>query len=192
MADTKTATQKQEEGQVRKITVDAGRLQEALKHALELEQMLVDCIGMGVPMREEVDEQEEKAAAGSDAGNADKVSLEAQLTEVDVKCPWEGPEEQGAEQKDCPSVPWEESEEQEAERRNRPPVLEEQEAERRNRPPVLPITKDDIIRIIVRKIKQDRANNELIGAILKSYGVDRVSDLPVEKYEAFLMDLTQI
>ncbi len=172
MADTKTTTQKQEEEQVRKITVDAGRLQEALKHALELEQMLVDCIGLGVPVRED-GEREEKAAAGGDTGQANTVSLEEQLTEVDVKCPWE---EQGAERKDRPSDPWEESEEQEEERRNRPPVL----------------VKDDIIRIIVRKIKQDRANNELIGAILKSYGVDRVSDLPEEKYEAFLTDLTQI
>lgn len=192
MADTKTTTQKQEEEQVRKITVDAGRLQEALKHTLELEQMLVDCIGLGVPVRED-GEQEEKAAAGGDSWKAEKVSLEAQLTEVDVKCPWEGPEEQGAEQRDCPSIP--SIPEREAERRNRPPVLE-----RKNRPSVPEehsptpdaITKDEIIRIIVRKIKQDRANNELIGAILKSYGVDRVSDLPVEKYETFLMDLTQI
>ena len=182
MADTKTTTQKQEEEQVRKITVDAGRLQEALKHALELEQMLVDCIGLGVPVRED-GEREEKAAAGGDTGQANTVSLEEQLTEVDVKCPWE---EQGAERKDRPSDPWEESEEQEEERRNRPPVPEE------HSPTPDSITKDEIIRIIVRKIKQDRANNELIGAILKSYGVDRVSDLPVEKYEAFLIDLTQI
>ena len=54
------------------------------------------------------------------------------------------------------------------------------------------VTQDDITRIIVRKIKQDRSNNEKIGAILKTYGVSKVSDLPAIKYEAFLTDLSQI
>ena len=54
------------------------------------------------------------------------------------------------------------------------------------------ITQDDITRIIVQKIKQNRSNNEKIGAILKSYGVAKVSDLPVAKYEAFVTDLSAI
>ena len=46
------------------------------------------------------------------------------------------------------------------------------------------VTKDDITKIIVQKLKKDRTNNEKIGAILKTYGVTKVSELPTEKYEA--------
>ena len=51
---------------------------------------------------------------------------------------------------------------------------------------------DDITKIIVRKVKQDRTNNEKIGSILKTYGVARVSELPTAKYEAFLTDISQL
>lgn len=54
------------------------------------------------------------------------------------------------------------------------------------------VTVDDITKIIVRKVKQDRTNNEKIGAILKAYGVARVSELPTAKYEAFLTDISQL
>ena len=54
------------------------------------------------------------------------------------------------------------------------------------------VTEDDITKIIVRKIKQDRSNNEKIGAILRTYGAAKVSDLPVAKYEAFLTDVSQL
>ena len=54
------------------------------------------------------------------------------------------------------------------------------------------VTEDDITKIIVRKIKQDRSNNEKIGAILKTYGAAKVSDLPASKYEAFLTDVSQL
>ena len=55
-----------------------------------------------------------------------------------------------------------------------------------------PITTDDITKIIVRKIKQNKANNERIGLVLKTYGVDRVSDLKPEQYEAFITDLAAL
>ena len=58
--------------------------------------------------------------------------------------------------------------------------------------PARPITTDDITRIIVRKIKQKKSNNEKIGQILKSYGVGKVSDLSPEKYEAFVTDLAAL
>jgi hypothetical protein len=51
---------------------------------------------------------------------------------------------------------------------------------------------NDITKIIVQKLKKDRSNNEKIGAILKTYGVAKVSELPAEKYEAFLTDLSQL
>ena len=54
------------------------------------------------------------------------------------------------------------------------------------------VTVDDITKIIVRKVKQDRTNNEKIGSILKTYGVSRVSELPTAKYEAFLTDISQL
>ena len=54
------------------------------------------------------------------------------------------------------------------------------------------ITQDDITKIIVQKLKKDRTNNEKIGAILKAYGLSKVSDLPENKYESFLTDLSQL
>lgn len=54
------------------------------------------------------------------------------------------------------------------------------------------VTVDDITKVIVAKIKQKRSNNEKIGQLLKTYGVDRVSSLPAEKYEAFLTDISQL
>ena len=54
------------------------------------------------------------------------------------------------------------------------------------------VTQDDITKIIVQKIKQNRSNNEKIGAILKTYGVTKVSELPAVRYEAFLTDLSRI
>lgn len=55
-----------------------------------------------------------------------------------------------------------------------------------------PVTTDDITKIIVRKIKQNKANNERIGLVLKTYGVGRVSDLKPEQYEAFITDLAAL
>ena len=63
-------------------------------------------------------------------------------------------------------------------------------AEPKPRVPIL--TKDDITSVIVAKIKQKRSNNEKIGQLLKAYGVGALSDLPAEKYEAFLTDISQL
>ena len=60
------------------------------------------------------------------------------------------------------------------------------------KPAAVTVTADDITKVIVRKIKQDRSNNEKVGAILKTYGVSKVSDLPIAKYEAFLTDISQL
>ena len=54
------------------------------------------------------------------------------------------------------------------------------------------ISLDDLTKIIVRKLKQDRANNGKIEAILKSYGVERVCELPQEKYESFITDVATL
>ena len=66
-------------------------------------------------------------------------------------------------------------------------------ADTKNPPkPVSSVSLDDITKIIVQKIKKERSNNEKIGQILKTYGVVKVSELPEEKYEAFLTDLSQL
>jgi len=54
------------------------------------------------------------------------------------------------------------------------------------------VTQDDISRVIVAKIKQKRDNNAKIGKLLKAYGVSLLSELPPEKYEAFLNDISQL
>lgn len=58
--------------------------------------------------------------------------------------------------------------------------------------PTSSVTLDDITKIIVGKIKQNPGNNEKIHALVKAHGAERVRDLPVSKYEAFLTDLSQI
>jgi len=58
--------------------------------------------------------------------------------------------------------------------------------------PASSVTLDDITKAIVQKIKQDRSNNEKIGQLLMNYGVVRVSEIPVEKREAFLTEVASI
>ena len=58
--------------------------------------------------------------------------------------------------------------------------------------PAVTITRDEITQVIVAKIKKKRDNNEKIGQLLKAYGVEQLSDLPTEKYEAFLVDVSQL
>ena len=155
------------------VTVDANKLREALKHTFEGVTMLFDCIGLNVPVGEPVPEQEEKPeemhpteqVEAVPVKEAEPVQAEEQLTEAETASAESNPEEK--QQADLPS-------------------------EATTSPAVATVTQDDITRIIVRKIKQDRSNNEKIGSILKAYGVAKVSDLPVTKYEAFQTDLSQI
>ena len=75
--------------------------------------------------------------------------------------------------------------------KDEPPDKTKQSASGREKP-VVTITKDDITAVIVAKIKKKRDNNEKIGQLLNAYGVAQLSDLPAEKYEAFLADVSQI
>lgn len=54
------------------------------------------------------------------------------------------------------------------------------------------LTADDLIRVVTQKIKKDRSNKEKVLALLKSYGAAKVSDIPPDKYEAFLTDVSQL
>jgi len=54
------------------------------------------------------------------------------------------------------------------------------------------LTLDDITKVIVTKIKQNRAVNDKIGELVKAYGYKQIRELPEDKYEAFLNDLAQL
>ena len=54
------------------------------------------------------------------------------------------------------------------------------------------ISLDDVTKVIVQKIKQDRGNNGKIGQILKTYGAAKVGELDPKKYEAFLTDVAAL
>lgn len=64
-------------------------------------------------------------------------------------------------------------------------------AAKKQEPPT-ELTADDIIRVVTQKIKQNRANKEKVLALLKSYSAAKVSDIPADKYEAFLTDVSQL
>lgn len=121
--------------------------------------------GETAPDPTEGDAQDDTAAAEETAEDTEDNSLPADTADTP---PWED-----TSQKDeAPDKPAE------------PP------AEQKPRVPIL--TKDDITSVIVAKIKQKRSNNEKIGQLLKAYGVGALSDLPAEKYEAFLTDISQL
>ena len=58
--------------------------------------------------------------------------------------------------------------------------------------PASELTADDLIRVVTQKIKQNRANKDRVLTLLKSYGAAKVSDIPQDKYEAFITDLSQL
>lgn len=80
-------------------------------------------------------------------------------------------------------LPWETAEQ---------PKEEAKSKETEKPQPASTVTADDITKIIVQKIKQNRSNSEKIGFILKTYGVAKVSELSADKYEAFLTDVSQL
>ena len=53
-------------------------------------------------------------------------------------------------------------------------------------------TVDDIMRIAAQKMAKDSSVTEKIGALVKTYGVATLKELPSDKLEAFMTDLTQI
>ncbi len=174
MAEAKRKSRKAGEA-ANLVIVDANRLREALKHTFEGVTMLFDCIGLNVPVGEPIPEQEEKPAESNPAEESEFIPVEEPPEEAPIV---EAPADETTVEK--------------------PPAMETPEEKKQDEPPaetspvVSTVTQDDITKIIVRKIKQDRSNNEKIGAILKTYGVAKVSDLPALKFEAFLTDISQI
>lgn len=89
-------------------------------------------------------------------------------------------------------LPWDTTSEQSPEQpkeRPKPKSAAKKKAEQAN---LTELTADDLIRVVTQKIKQDRANREKALALIKSYGAAKVSDIPPDKYEAFLTDVSQL
>lgn len=133
--------------------------------------------GETAPDPTEVDAQDDTAAAEDTAEDTEDNSLPADTADTP---PWEDTSQKadtGQKEEPPDKAPG-------ADMPAEPPI------EPKPRVPIL--TKDDITSVIVAKIKQKRSNNEKIGQLLKAYGVGALSDLPAEKYEAFLTDISQL
>ena len=109
--------------------------------------------------------------------DSDKPKTDAIVDNQPQGQPQEPPPETKAEQEKTPQE----------EQKNEP-----QESEGKSEKAAVSVTPNDITRIIVRKIKQNKENNDKILMILKAYGVEKVSDLKPEKYEAFVTDLAAL
>lgn len=138
---------------------------------------------------EEAVDKPEDPANDSDSDAGADIQLEAENSAGEA----EDTTEENFPADDADALPWGEDTGQvkDTGQKDEPPDKTKQSASGREKP-VVTITKDDITAVIVAKIKKKRDNNEKIGQLLKTYGVAQLSDLPVEKYEAFLADVSQI
>ena len=184
------------------ITVDAGKRSGALKHTFEGVTMLFDCLGLDVAVTE-LSAAREKEPGETCQTVSGELAPEAKEQQKAADHPEErGHVGDGMEEVKHETVPAVTATEtvKESASDNATGSATETVTETGTQPAAVPValtatvsvTQDDITRIIVRKIKTDRSNNEKIGAIMKTYGVAKVSDLPASKYEAFLTDLSQI
>ena len=83
-------------------------------------------------------------------------------------------------------LPWD------TEPEEKPKEQPKKKAPAKKQEPALELTADDLIRVVTQKIKKDRANKDKVLTLLKSYGAAKVSDIPQDKYEAFITDLSQL
>ena len=134
------------------------------------------------PDAEPVSDNTSEEAPDPAEGDAQDDTAAAEETEEDNSLP--------ADTADTP--PWEDTSQKEEPPDKAPGADMPAEPPIEPKPRVPILTKDDIISVIVAKIKQKRSNNEKIGQLLKAYGVGALSDLPAEKYEAFLTDISQL
>ena len=88
-------------------------------------------------------------------------------------------------------LPWD-TEPEQAEQQEEPKEQPKKKAAPKKKQEQTALTTDDLIRVVTQKIKKDRSNKEKVLALLKSYGAAKVSDIPADKYEAFLTDLSQL
>ena len=83
-------------------------------------------------------------------------------------------------------LPWD------TEPEEKPKEQPKKKATAKKQEPASELTADDLIKVVTGKIKQNRANKDKVLALLKSYGAAKVSDIPQDKYEAFLTDVSQL
>lgn len=162
------------------VAVDARKLSLGLKMTFEGMAMVFDSLGvdMGVPA---VKTDDAKAAIQADKSAEDKLSsVEEPVSEEHNTAP--DAEDQSAADDTVPSAT------ETVDAADAPATEAQPDASE----PTSAVSLDDITKIIVQKIKQNRSNNAKIGSILKTYGVAKVGDLPASKYEAFLTDLSAI
>lgn len=88
-------------------------------------------------------------------------------------------------------LPWD-TEPEQAEQQETPKEQSKKKAAPKKKQEQTTLTADDLIRVVTQKIKKDRSNKEKVLALLKSYGASKVSDIPSDKYEAFLTDVSQL
>lgn len=153
------------------VTVPRPRKKPVKRQKAPDAESVSDTVPEEAPDSAEGDAQDDTAAAEDTAEDTEDNSFAADTADTP---PWEdtSQKEDTSQEDEAPDKPAE------------PP------AEQKPRVPIL--TKDDITSVIVAKIKQKRSNNEKIGQLLKAYGVGALSDLPAEKYEAFLTDISQL
>ena len=179
MAAKKKNAETVESGAPGVIAIDARRLSQGLKMTFEGMAMVFDSLGadMGVPS---VKTDDAKAAVPADKSAEDKAGgVEETVSEEHDTAPDAEAQSTAAEA---------ETSEKTVDDADAPAAEAQPEASE----PTSTVSLDDITKIIVQKIKQNRKNNERIGSILKTYGVAKVGDLPASKYEAFLTDLSAI
>ena len=148
------------------VLVDAELLSQGLKTAFTGIAMVFDSLG------------------ASGAADEIKAAQEARPAPTVPTVPQVSPGAEGSTQEDADALPFD----PDPEVPDKP--VEPKDPDKPSPAPT--VTIDDITKVIVAKIKKKRDNNARIGALLKSYGVEKVSGLPTEKYEAFLTDISEL
>lgn len=162
------------------VSVDMAKLTEGISLVFSGAVKMLEAMAYTVP----VDSSFTANSITDDSSAIDSVSAENHIasdepkTDMTVdKLPQEPPTETKTEQEKTPQE----------EQKNQP-----QESKVETEKAAVSVTPNDITRIIVRKIKQNKENNDKILMILKTYGVEKVSGLKPEKYEAFVTDLAAL
>ena len=166
------------------VSVDMAKFTEGISLVFSGAVKMLEAMSYTVP----VDSSFTANSITDDSSAIDSVSAENHIASDEPKTdaivdnqpqgqPQEPPPETKAEQEKTPQE----------EQKNEP-----QESEGKSEKAAVSVTPNDITRIIVRKIKQNKENNDKILMILKAYGVEKVSNLKPEKYEAFVTDLAAL
>ena len=184
------------------VTVDAHKLGQGLKSTFEGVAMVFDSIGVeaGFQIEEKpekpiaVNAKETKTEKGERGGKinvSEKPAVETMTPDEDPTQYVEDGTEAGAEDV-AEDTAGDDVDDGDSDRSDNPVDDSDaiSEAEETKEVPAVPsVSMDDVTKIIVQKIKQDRSNTQTIRQILRKYGTEKVSELKPAKYEAFLTDI---